>query len=485
MTPNSPSTAAIHNSPDSAASLIGSHSPPETLVNESPFNPAIGLNSLQSSSQQQQQQQLSVPIVPGTPSIPLKGYLSPAIPIIHHSPNMNFNNFNQYRSSSIQQQYSVHSTPSTPAIGLLNPMTPSTPAIGLLPMTPSFGSPISVANGYLGTPFVSALNNINLGQSPYLGNVVEETVEEGMDDLFEQLLNEDSIPTALMPRSVNGLPHFPAGASPVGSMGVCGELENDGGNGNTQNFQEEFFLAQLTGNGTGGDDGGNAVENEEDWMRELAQSIQQQNGNEGISVTTAPKSIKQEQITTAPSSSSSSNRSSISAITTSNVKPITTTLTTSNNNSSKTTTTTNTTTGATTATTDATTTTTPRPPRGQPGEFACTHQGCTKTYATLSRLRSHRKIHRRTRRHPCPYIDPLTNLPACGESFFRRQDLERHLLTHESVKKFGPCEGCGCRFTRGDALARHVKRGTCKGKGGGAGSGSTGGSESIVKSIVE
>ncbi|KAI8799612.1 hypothetical protein BJ742DRAFT_687005, partial [Cladochytrium replicatum] len=49
----------------------------------------------------------------------------------------------------------------------------------------------------------------------------------------------------------------------------------------------------------------------------------------------------------------------------------------------------------------------------------------------------------------------------CGNQFFRKQDLERHLATHLPVG-YKPFQcGCGVRFTRRDALVRHVKAQRC------------------------
>ncbi|KAI8812471.1 hypothetical protein BJ742DRAFT_655578, partial [Cladochytrium replicatum] len=50
-------------------------------------------------------------------------------------------------------------------------------------------------------------------------------------------------------------------------------------------------------------------------------------------------------------------------------------------------------------------------------------------------------------------IYPCTQ-PNCDKRFFRRQDLKRHLRTHAGAKPYG-CT-CGVRFSRSDALHRHI-----------------------------
>ncbi|KAJ3317192.1 hypothetical protein HDU76_001293, partial [Blyttiomyces sp. JEL0837] len=97
----------------------------------------------------------------------------------------------------------------------------------------------------------------------------------------------------------------------------------------------------------------------------------------------------------------------------------------------------------------------PRPPHGAPGPNPCPYPNCNKTYATPLRLKAHLRIHTRKRTHPCPY-------PNCTDLFFRKQDLERHEVTHK-IEREVYCEGCGGGFTRRDALMRHLKMGRCRG----------------------
>ncbi|KAJ3022199.1 UNVERIFIED_CONTAM: hypothetical protein HDU68_009259 [Siphonaria sp. JEL0065] len=50
----------------------------------------------------------------------------------------------------------------------------------------------------------------------------------------------------------------------------------------------------------------------------------------------------------------------------------------------------------------------------------------------------------------------------CGNSFLRKQDMQRHEATHSTVKQFVcPLKGCGFAFVRRDALSRHIKSRRC------------------------
>ncbi|KAI8837900.1 hypothetical protein BJ741DRAFT_602254 [Chytriomyces cf. hyalinus JEL632] len=49
----------------------------------------------------------------------------------------------------------------------------------------------------------------------------------------------------------------------------------------------------------------------------------------------------------------------------------------------------------------------------------------------------------------------------CGKRCFRKQDLERHSVTHGSCKSFVCQFGCGACFARNDALTRHMKTRKC------------------------
>jgi uncharacterized Zn-finger protein len=47
--------------------------------------------------------------------------------------------------------------------------------------------------------------------------------------------------------------------------------------------------------------------------------------------------------------------------------------------------------------------------------------------------------------------------PVCGESFSRKQDLERHRLTKHTNELNYPCPGCTKRFARSDVMKRHSR----------------------------
>ena len=56
----------------------------------------------------------------------------------------------------------------------------------------------------------------------------------------------------------------------------------------------------------------------------------------------------------------------------------------------------------------------------------------------------------------CPYIN-------CRKSFYRNHDVSRHLLVHTGQKAF-ECSTCRQKFSRKDALVRHLKHQRCWGK---------------------
>ncbi|KAJ3040152.1 hypothetical protein HDV00_011372 [Rhizophlyctis rosea] len=95
------------------------------------------------------------------------------------------------------------------------------------------------------------------------------------------------------------------------------------------------------------------------------------------------------------------------------------------------------------------TTTSPKQP--QPAKPHPYHCPCGRTYQTLGGLRAHTKLHNQPRSFHCP---------SCPKSFLRKQDLKRHEVTHAERRPFG-C-GCGVRFTRSDALQRHVRARRCE-----------------------
>ncbi|KAI9349602.1 hypothetical protein BDR26DRAFT_1004013 [Obelidium mucronatum] len=52
--------------------------------------------------------------------------------------------------------------------------------------------------------------------------------------------------------------------------------------------------------------------------------------------------------------------------------------------------------------------------------------------------------------------------PTCHRMFLRKQDMQRHEVTHDQVRAFVcPIQGCDSAFVRRDALSRHIKSGRC------------------------
>ncbi|KAI8854942.1 hypothetical protein BC829DRAFT_346117, partial [Chytridium lagenaria] len=78
----------------------------------------------------------------------------------------------------------------------------------------------------------------------------------------------------------------------------------------------------------------------------------------------------------------------------------------------------------------------------------CPWSSCEEKFATKEDLAEHqRKDHGRARDYPCFF-------PGCSKMMYRRQDLQRHMATHDAVKRFS-CEYCHKRFSRRDGLVRH------------------------------
>jgi len=87
-----------------------------------------------------------------------------------------------------------------------------------------------------------------------------------------------------------------------------------------------------------------------------------------------------------------------------------------------------------------------------PATFPCTL--CPKRFTRAYNLRSHLRTHTDARPFACT---------VCGKAFVRQHDRKRHEALHSVEKKFicggvlqsGESWGCGRRFARADALARH------------------------------
>ncbi|KAJ3219677.1 hypothetical protein HDU67_010039 [Dinochytrium kinnereticum] len=88
----------------------------------------------------------------------------------------------------------------------------------------------------------------------------------------------------------------------------------------------------------------------------------------------------------------------------------------------------------------------------------CDYPGCSRTFPNRELLRSHRRIHLRKREFPCIWRGP--NGEKCESIMYRKQDLERHHLTHLPFKGFF-CDACERSFTRKDGLVRHIGRRRC------------------------
>lgn len=87
--------------------------------------------------------------------------------------------------------------------------------------------------------------------------------------------------------------------------------------------------------------------------------------------------------------------------------------------------------------------------------FTCSYRGCNKTFTRIFNYRSHRKVHdlEKGKSHICDI---------CGTGFARSQDLARHQVIHTGAKNFKcPGPGCNKRFSRKDALRRHVRSTNC------------------------
>lgn len=82
--------------------------------------------------------------------------------------------------------------------------------------------------------------------------------------------------------------------------------------------------------------------------------------------------------------------------------------------------------------------------------FHCDYDNCFKSFARNEELTRHKRIHSGFKPHVCTI---------CNKRFGRKDHLSKHQKTHlqTSEKKVYLCSvsGCGHRYTRSDALARH------------------------------
>lgn len=75
---------------------------------------------------------------------------------------------------------------------------------------------------------------------------------------------------------------------------------------------------------------------------------------------------------------------------------------------------------------------------------------CSKTFATMSTLKNHKKIHVNTDSQQSFWCS------ICSKSFKMRREFDRHNLIHTGVKNF-QCSVCQKKFLRRDKLVRHEK----------------------------
>ncbi|KAI8915326.1 hypothetical protein DFJ77DRAFT_430361, partial [Powellomyces hirtus] len=84
--------------------------------------------------------------------------------------------------------------------------------------------------------------------------------------------------------------------------------------------------------------------------------------------------------------------------------------------------------------------------------YTCPHPGCGKHFTRHFNLKSHLPLHD-------PERPRLFDCNECGKSFFKQNDLARHANTHGGENQ---CEcSCGKRYSRVDALKRHMKATGC------------------------
>ncbi|XP_063442626.1 zinc finger protein 320-like [Mytilus trossulus] len=83
--------------------------------------------------------------------------------------------------------------------------------------------------------------------------------------------------------------------------------------------------------------------------------------------------------------------------------------------------------------------------------YNCTENGCTKTFASVSGLWSHkRRVHRMS------IEDGKNKCEVCDKIFGQKGHLQDHMLTHYDVKEF-QCDLCKKKFKFQRNVARHRK----------------------------